>query len=74
MLSLLLQREAELQCAGNFLSGAGINSSFAVFQDATGRAEERCLAVGIGIGFRVSVIPKQFQKEVYSDLTVSGEF
>ena len=34
----------------NFLSGAGINSSFAIEQDATGRAKERCLAVGIGIG------------------------
>src|SRR6266478_3770042 len=34
----------------NFLTGAGINSSFAVEQDATGRAKERCLAVGIGIG------------------------
>src|SRR5215510_6372985 len=34
----------------NFLTGAGINSSFAVQQDATRRAEERCLAVGIGIG------------------------
>ena len=34
----------------NFLSGAGINSSFAVFQDATGRAAERCIALGIGIG------------------------
>ena len=36
----------------NFLSGAGINSSYAVGQDATGHAEERCLAVGIGIGSR----------------------
>src|SRR5262249_8355267 len=34
----------------NFLTGAGINSSFAVEQDATGRAKDRCLAVGIGIG------------------------
>src|SRR5512141_3120588 len=34
----------------NFLSGAGINSSYAVYQDATGRAEERCMALGIGIG------------------------
>ncbi len=34
----------------NFLSGAGINSSYAVYQDATGRAEARCLALGIGIG------------------------
>src|SRR5436190_9711044 len=34
----------------NFLTGAGINSSFAVEQDATGRARARCLAIGIGIG------------------------
>src|SRR5512145_2703923 len=34
----------------NFLSGAGINSSFAVEQDYTGRARERCIALGIGVG------------------------
>jgi ketol-acid reductoisomerase len=52
----------------NFLSGAGINSSYAVFQDATGRAEERCLAVGIGIGSGY-LFPTTFEHEVYSDLT-----
>jgi ketol-acid reductoisomerase len=52
----------------NFLNGAGINSSYAVFQDATGRAEERCIAVGIGIGSGY-LFPTTFQKEVYSDLT-----
>jgi ketol-acid reductoisomerase len=52
----------------NFLSGAGINSSFAVFQDATGRAKERCLAVGIGIGSGY-LFPTTFEHEVYSDLT-----
>ena len=52
----------------NFLSGAGINSSFAVFQDATGRATERCIALGIGIGSGY-LFPTTFQKEVYSDLT-----
>jgi ketol-acid reductoisomerase len=52
----------------NFLSGAGINSSYAVFQDATGRAEERCLAVGIGIGSGY-LFPTTFENEVYSDLT-----
>ena len=52
----------------NFLSGAGINSSYAVFQDATGRAEERCLALGIGIGSGY-LFPTTFQNEVYSDLT-----
>jgi len=52
----------------NFLSGTGINSSYAVFQDATGRAEERCLALGIGIGSGY-LFPTTFQNEVYSDLT-----
>ena len=52
----------------NFLSGAGINSSYAVFQDATGRAEERCLAVGIGIGSGY-LFPTTFADEVHSDLT-----
>jgi ketol-acid reductoisomerase len=52
----------------NFLSGAGINSSFAVFQDATGRAKERCLALGIGIGSGY-LFPTTFEHEVFSDLT-----
>ncbi len=52
----------------NFLSGAGINSSFGVFQDATGRATERCIALGIGIGSGY-LFPTSFEHEVYSDLT-----
>lgn len=52
----------------NFLSGAGINSSYAVFQDATGRATERTLAVGIAVGSGY-LFPTTFEKEVYSDLT-----
>jgi len=52
----------------NFLSGAGINSSYAVFQNATGRARERCLAVGIGVGSGY-LFPTTFEQEVYSDLT-----
>ena len=52
----------------NFLAGAGINSSFGVFQDATGRAEDRCCALGIGIGSGF-LFPTTFQKEVFSDLT-----
>ena len=52
----------------NFLSGAGINASFAVFQDATGRALERTIAVGIAIGAGY-LFPTTFQQEVYSDLT-----
>jgi ketol-acid reductoisomerase len=52
----------------NFLSGAGINSSFAVEQDATGRARERCIAIGIAIGSGY-LFPTTFQHEVFSDLT-----
>lgn len=52
----------------NFLSGAGINSSYAIFQDATGRAEERCMALGIGVGSGY-LFPTTFEGEVYSDLT-----
>ncbi len=52
----------------NFLNGAGINSSFAVEQDYTGHAEERAIAVGIGIGSGY-LFPTTFQGEVYSDLT-----
>ena len=52
----------------NFLSGAGINSSFAVFQDATGRAFHRCIAIGIAVGSGF-LFPTSFRKEVFSDLT-----
>lgn len=52
----------------NFLAGSGINSSYAVYQDATGRALERTLAVGIAVGSGY-LFPTTFEKEVYSDLT-----
>ncbi len=52
----------------NFLSGAGINSSFGVAQDFTGRARERCIALGIGVGSGY-LFPTTFEAEVYSDLT-----
>jgi ketol-acid reductoisomerase len=52
----------------NFLAGVGINSSYAIFQNATKRAEERCIAIGIGIGSGY-LFPTTFEKEVYSDLT-----
>jgi ketol-acid reductoisomerase len=52
----------------NFLSGSGINSSFAIQQDATGRATERTIAAGIAIGSGY-LFPTTFEKEVYSDLT-----
>ena len=52
----------------NFLDGSGINASYAVHQDATGKAEERTIALGIAIGAGY-LFPTTFQNEVYSDLT-----
>ncbi len=51
----------------NFLSGAGINASFAIDQDATGRATERCLACGVAMGAR-HLFPTTFRKETVADL------
>jgi ketol-acid reductoisomerase len=52
----------------NFLAGSGINSSYAIEQDATGRAKERVLALGIAIGSGY-LFTTTFRNEVYSDLT-----
>lgn len=52
----------------NFLAGSGINSSFAVHQDATGHAKERAIALGIAVGSGY-LFPTTFEKEVHSDLT-----
>jgi len=51
----------------NFLAGSGINSSYAVFQDYTGRAKERTLAIGIALGSGY-LFPTTFLNEVHSDL------
>lgn len=53
---------------GLFLQGKGLNSSYAVHQDFTGRAKKRALAVGIGIGSGY-LFETDFRKEVFSDLT-----
>jgi ketol-acid reductoisomerase len=52
----------------NFIAGSGINSSFAVHQDHTGKALNRVKAIGIAIGSGY-LFPTTFEKEVYSDLT-----
>ncbi|MEO0551948.1 MAG: ketol-acid reductoisomerase [Bacteroidota bacterium] len=51
-----------------FLEGRGLNSSYAIFQDATGRAKERVTALGIGVGSGY-LFETTFKREVYSDLT-----
>lgn len=50
-----------------FQQGRGINASYAVWQDATGRARDRALATAFGIGSG-HVFETTFEKEVYSDL------
>jgi ketol-acid reductoisomerase len=52
----------------HFLEGKGINASFAIHQDATGKARDRCLACGIAIGSGY-LFETTFHKEVVSDLT-----
>ena len=51
-----------------FLQGRGLNSSYAIFQDATGRAFERVISLGIAIGSGY-LFETNFKKEVFSDLT-----
>ncbi|MCE3268797.1 MAG: ilvC [Burkholderiales bacterium] len=51
-----------------FLEGKGLNSSYAIFQDATGHAHDKAIALGIGVGSGY-LFETTFQKEVYSDLT-----
>lgn len=53
-----------------FLEGRGLNSSFAIHQDASGKAYERVIALGIGVGSGY-LFETDFKREVYSDL--SGE-
>ncbi|HWY79000.1 MAG TPA: ketol-acid reductoisomerase [Candidatus Sulfotelmatobacter sp.] len=51
-----------------FLEGRGINSSYAVYQDASGHAEDTVKALGVGVGSGF-LFKTTFEKEVYSDLT-----
>jgi ketol-acid reductoisomerase len=50
------------------LQGRGLNSSYAIYQDATGKAFERVIALGIAVGSGY-LFETDFKKEVYSDLT-----
>ena len=51
-----------------FLQGRGLNSSYAIFQDATGKAFERVISLGIAIGSGY-LFETDFRREVFSDLT-----
>jgi ketol-acid reductoisomerase len=65
---LVAPKGSGLSLRRNFLEGSGLNSSYAIFQDATGKAKDRCLALGIAVGSGY-LFPTTFEKEVYSDLT-----
>lgn len=51
-----------------FLQGKGLNASYAIYQNATGKAKDKVIALGIGIGSGF-LFETNFKKEVYSDLT-----
>lgn len=51
-----------------FVEGKGLNSSFAIHQDYTGKAREKTIALGIGVGSGY-LFETTFKKEVFSDLT-----
>jgi len=50
-----------------FLTGKGINSSYAIYQNYSGRGQEKTLAIGMGIGSGY-IFETSFKKEVFSDL------
>ena len=64
---LVAPKGSGLSVRRNFLEGSGINSSYAVFQDYTGKAEEKTLALGIAMGSGF-LFQTTFEKEVFSDL------
>lgn len=51
-----------------FLEGRGLNSSYAIYQDETGKAKDRVVALGIAVGSGY-LFETTFKREVYSDLT-----
>ena len=65
---LIAPKGSGLTVRRNFLNGSGINSSYAIYQDATGNAEEKAKALGIAVGSGY-LFETTFKNEVYSDLT-----
>jgi len=65
---LVAPKGSGLSVRRNFLEGSGINSSYAVFQDFTGKAKEKTVALGMAMGSGY-LFPTTFENEVYSDLT-----
>ncbi len=65
---LVAPKGSGLTVRTHFQSGRGINASYAVFQDASGRAKEKAHALGVAIGSG-HLFETTFEKEVHSDLT-----
>lgn len=65
---LVAPKGSGLSVRRNFLDGSGINSSYAIYQDATGKAADTVKAIGIAVGSGY-LFPTTFEKEVFSDLT-----
>jgi ketol-acid reductoisomerase len=65
---LVAPKGSGLTVRTHFEAGKGINSSFAIHQDYTGRAKERCLATAFAIGSG-HLFETNFSDEVHSDLT-----
>ena len=65
---LVAPKGSGLTVRTHFKTGKGINSSFAIYQDFTGRARDRCIATAFAIGSG-HLFETTFEKEVYSDLT-----
>lgn len=65
---LVAPKGSGLTVRRNFLDGSGINSSYAVYQDASGKAEQKAKALGMAVGSGY-LFETTFKNEVYSDLT-----
>lgn len=65
---LVAPKGSGLTVRNHFLAGRGINASFAIHQDFTGRARERCITTAFVIGSG-HLFETTFEKEVHSDLT-----
>jgi ketol-acid reductoisomerase len=57
-----------IEVRNHFINNNPINASWAVYQDFSGNATEKCLAVGFAIGCE-NLFKTTFEKEVFSDLT-----
>lgn len=65
---LIAPKGSGLSVRRNFLDGSGINASYAVYQNYTGKAREKVIALGMAVGSGF-LFPTTFKNEVFSDLT-----